>query len=145
MAMFFFGPSLKTNQVEKWLLPKGHAKFQANPRIRSRVKSRFTVPIRMQCAICRYFGHKIIRISLNFIYQHFDSTVGFASKNFSRTNKKKSKKIKIFFLCVFKMAAAAIFFFGPSLKTISPCNDLYPRLWRGGHPRTRESTNRSGC
>ncbi len=45
---------------------KGHAKFQANPRIRSRVKVMLTVPIRMQYAICRYFGHKIGSISLNF-------------------------------------------------------------------------------
>ncbi len=45
---------------------KGHAKFQANPRIRSRVKVVLMVPIRMQYAICRYFGHKIGSISLNF-------------------------------------------------------------------------------
>ncbi len=45
---------------------KGHAKFQANQRIRSRVKVVLTVPIRMQYAICRYFGHKIIHISLYF-------------------------------------------------------------------------------
>ncbi len=43
---------------------KSHAKFQANRSRRSRVMT--TDPIRMQYAICRYFGHKIVSISLNF-------------------------------------------------------------------------------
>ncbi len=43
----------------------GHAKFQANRSRRSRVIA-LTDPIHMKYAICRYFGHKIVSISLNF-------------------------------------------------------------------------------
>ncbi len=52
----------QTNQVEKRLLPRAMQNFKPiGPGVIA-----LTDPIHMQYAICRYFGHKIVSISLNF-------------------------------------------------------------------------------
>ncbi len=70
---------------------KGHAKFQANRSRRSRVIA-LTCPIRMQYAICHYFGHKIVSISLNFRKTALERTFFF-----SKIQKKKHLRISCFF------------------------------------------------
>ncbi len=79
---------------------KGHAKFQANRWRCSRVIA-LTDPILMQYAICRYFGHKIISISLNFWDIKISITALDSPRKTALEKTNKNRKLNKFFFYAF--------------------------------------------